>query len=47
MREVLPDGTIETVAGRAERSPIKVIPMDGLPGGQALKVHVLSPSSIA
>ena len=47
VREVLPDGTIETVAGIGGIQPNQVIPIDGLPGGPALKVHIWSPSSIA
>ncbi|MGA2529009.1 MAG: hypothetical protein ABSG36_07580 [Acidimicrobiales bacterium] len=47
VREVLPDGTIETVAGEGGTQPGQVIPIDGLPGGPALKVHIWSPSAIA
>jgi len=46
VREVLPDGTIETVAGAGGTAP-ETIPIDGLPGGPALKVHMWSPSAIA
>ena len=46
VREVLPDGTIETIAGAGGRAP-ETIPIDGLPGGPALKVHMWSPSAIA
>jgi len=47
VREVLPDGTIDTVAGEGGTQPGQVIPIDGLPGGPALKVHIWSPSAIA
>jgi len=46
VREVLPDGTIETVAGSGGKAP-ESIPINGLPGGPALKVHVWSPSAVA
>jgi len=46
VREVLPDGTIETVAGEGGAAP-EIIPIDGLPGGPALRVHMWSPSAIA
>jgi len=46
VREVLPDGIIETVAGSGGKAP-ETIPIDGLPGGPALKVHMWSPSAIA
>jgi len=47
VREVLPDGTIKTVAGESGSQPGQVIPIDGLPGGPALKVHIWSPAAIA
>ena len=47
VREVLPDGTIETVAGAGGTQPNETIPIDGLPGGPALKVHMWSPSATA
>ena len=46
VREVLPDGTIETVAGAGGKAP-ETIPINGLPGGPALRVHIWSPSAIA
>ena len=46
VREVLPDGTIETVAGAGGKAP-ETIPINGLPGGPALRVHMWSPSAIA
>ncbi|MFZ2056280.1 MAG: hypothetical protein WAV54_02575 [Acidimicrobiales bacterium] len=47
VREVLPDGTIETVAGAGGTQPNETIPIDGFPGGPALKAHIWSPAAIA
>ena len=46
VREVLPNGTIRTVAGDGGRIP-ETVPTDGLPGGAALEVHLWSPSAVA
>jgi len=46
VREVLPNGTIQTVAGDGGRIP-ETVPTDGLPGGPALGVHLWSPSALA